>query len=67
MLSHSLQPTSSLYELSMTESIVSAIQGLLLPLHSSCSQLSEQLPIHGSDAQALSNQICRVIAEIRSR
>ena len=62
-----LQPALSLYDLTMTESMVRAIQSLLLPMNSSCSQLAEQLPVHGADGQALPNQICRVIAEIRSR
>ena len=53
--------------LSMTETIVNAVQCLLLPQGQSGSPLSQLLPIHGSDANSLANQICRVVAEIRTR
>ena len=51
----------------MSESIVLAVQSLLLPQTSSGSPLAQPLPIHGSDAISLANQICRVVAEIRTR
>ena len=62
-----LQPLP-LHRLSMTESIVIALQSLLLPQgHGVGSPLAQHLPIHGADANLIANQICRVVAEIRTR
>ena len=56
-----------LHKLSMEETIVAAVQSLLLPQQGAGSPLSQPLPIHGSDATALPNHVCRVVAEIRTR
>ena len=57
-----------LHRLSMTESIVTALQSLLLPQgHGTGSPLAQHLPVHCLDANQISNQICRVVAEIRTR
>ena len=62
-----LQPLP-LHRLSMTESIVIALQSLLLPQgHGVGSPLAQHLPIHGADANLIANQVCRVVAEIRTR
>lgn len=56
-----------LHHLSMTESIVMAVQSLLMPKDASGSPVSQTLPVCGLDANALPNQIIRVVGEIRTR
>lgn len=52
----------------MTEAIVIGLQSLLLPQgHGAGSPLAQPLPIHGVDANLMLNQVCRVVAEIRTR
>ena len=55
-----------MHQLSMSESIVTAVQSLLLPQGGGCCPLTQHLVLQG-DGNALVNQICRVVAEVRTR
>ncbi|XP_059171920.1 probable E3 ubiquitin-protein ligase HECTD4 isoform X2 [Physella acuta] len=50
----------------MTEAILSAVQAAILPADESTSPLTQ--PLHSAgDGNSMANQICRVVAEIRTR
>lgn len=51
---------------SMTDAIVTAIQGILLPQEDNQSPLQASLPAT-EDGSSLTNQICRVVAELETR
>ena len=53
-------------QLSMTDAIVTAIQSILLPQDDNLSPLQVPLPVT-DDGSSLSNQICRVVAELETR
>ena len=53
-------------QFSMTDAIVTAIQSILLPQDDNMSPLQMPLPIT-EDGSSLSNQICRVVAELETR
>ena len=50
----------------MTDAIVTAIQSILLPQEESQSPLQVPLPVT-EDGSSLTNQICRVVAELETR
>ena len=50
----------------MTEAVVMATQAILLPQEDNISPLQQVLPVT-EDGNSLSNQICRVVAELETR
>ncbi|XP_053376532.1 probable E3 ubiquitin-protein ligase HECTD4 [Mercenaria mercenaria] len=53
-------------QLSMTDAIVTAMQAILLPHDDNNSSLQQVLPL-ADDGNSMSNQICRVVAELETR
>lgn len=59
-----------LSKMTITDSMVSSVKTLLTPMStgsSTSSPLFQQLPIYGTDAGSIANQICRVVAEMKTR
>ncbi|KAJ8312853.1 hypothetical protein KUTeg_010226 [Tegillarca granosa] len=54
------------YQGPVTEAVVMAIKAILLPNDDNCPFLQKSLPVYG-DGNSISNQICRVVAEIETR
>lgn len=50
----------------MTDAIVTAMQAILLPHDDNISSLQQVLPL-ADDGNSMSNQICRVVAELETR
>ena len=53
-------------ELSMTNAIVTAMQSILLPHDDTACPLQQTLPVT-EDGNSMTNQICRVVAELETR